>query len=122
MAAYIIFTHRVTDADRLNNDYLPKAVETLGPYAPEILVVDENVEVIEGDSGHTRCVVLKFKDRDEVKKWYQSPEYQAIVADIARDVHAMRERILEAEETGDWEPLRSLAIERARSQLSSASP
>ena len=79
MAAYIIFTHRVTDADRLNNDYLPKAVETLGPYAPEILVVDENVEVIEGDSGHTRCVVLKFKDRDEVKKWYQSPEYQAIV-------------------------------------------
>ena len=79
MAAYIIFTHKVTDADTLNNNYLPRAVETLGPYAPEILVVDENVEVVEGDSGHTRCVVLKFKDRDEVKKWYNSPEYQAIV-------------------------------------------
>lgn len=79
MAAYIIFTHRVTDADTLNNNYLPRAVETLGPYAPDILVVDENIEVIEGDSGHTRCVVLKFKDRDEAKKWYNSPEYQAIV-------------------------------------------
>ncbi len=79
MAAYLIFTHKVTDADTLNNNYLPKAVETLGPYAPEILVVDENVDVIEGDSGHTRCVVLKFKDRDEAKRWYNSPEYQAVV-------------------------------------------
>ncbi len=79
MAAYIIFTHKVTDADTLNNDYLPKAVETLGPYDPEILVVDENIEVIEGNSGDTRTVVLKFKDRDEAKKWYNSPEYQAIV-------------------------------------------
>ena len=79
MAAYIIFTHKVTDADTLNNVYLPKAVETLGPYAPEILAVDENIEVIEGDSGHTRTVMLKFKDRDEAKRWYNSPEYQAIV-------------------------------------------
>jgi hypothetical protein len=54
MAAYLIFTHKVTDADTLNNVYLPKAVETLGPYAPEILIVDENIEVIEGDTGTTR--------------------------------------------------------------------
>ena len=79
MAAYMIFVHKVTDADRLNNDYLPKAVESLGPYAPEILVVDQNIEVIEGDSGDTRCVVLKFKDRETARTWYNSPEYQSIV-------------------------------------------
>ena len=79
MAAYLIFTHKVNDADTLNNNYLPKAVETLGPYSPEILVVDENIEVIEGDSGHTRTVVLKFKDREQAKTWYNSPEYQAVV-------------------------------------------
>ena len=79
MAAYMIFTHTVTDADTLNNDYLPKAVDTLGPYAPEVVVVDENIEIIEGDSGHTRTVVLKFKDRDTAKSWYNSPEYQAII-------------------------------------------
>ena len=67
MSAYFIFVHKVTDSDKLNNDYLPKAVETLGPYAPEILVVDENIEVIEGN------------DRDEARRWYNSPEYQAIV-------------------------------------------
>ena len=79
MPAYMIFTHKVTDADTLNNDYLPKAVETLGPYAPEIIVVDQNIEVIEGDTGDTRTVVLKFKDRDTAKNWYNSPEYQTIV-------------------------------------------
>ena len=24
-------------------------------------------------------VMLKFKDRDEAKRWYNSPEYQAII-------------------------------------------
>ena len=92
MAAYLIFTHRVSDADTLNNDYLPKAVETLGPYSPEIIAVDENIEVIEGDSGHTRTVALKFKDRDEAKRWYNSPEYQAIVGlrmNAIEDAHAI---------------------------------
>ena len=92
MAAYLIFTHKVTDADTLNNNYLPKAVETLGPYSPEIIVVDENVEVIEGNSGHTRTVALKFKDRDEAKRWYNSAEYQAILGlrmDSIEDAHAI---------------------------------
>ena len=79
MAAYFIFRHKVLDTDKLNNDYLLKAVETLGPYAPEILVVDENIEVVEGTTDDTRTVVLKFKDRDEAKRWYNSPEYQAVV-------------------------------------------
>ena len=79
MAAYLIFTHKVSDADTLNNDYLPKAVDTLGPYAPEVLVVDQDIEVIEGDSGHTRTVMLKFSDRDTAKRWYNSPEYQAVI-------------------------------------------
>ena len=79
MAAYFIFVHKVTDADKLNNDYLPRAVESLGPYAPEILVVDQDIEVIEGDSDDTRTVVLKFKNKDEAKRWYYSPEYQAII-------------------------------------------
>ena len=79
MAAYFIFSHKVLDSDKLNNDYLPKAVDTLGAYNPEILVVDQNIEVIEGKTEDTRTVVLKFKDRDEAKRWYNSPEYQSII-------------------------------------------
>lgn len=79
MSAYFIFRHKVLDADKLNNDYLPKAVATIGPYEPEILVVDENIEVIEGSTEDTRTVVLKFKDRETAKAWYNSPEYQKVV-------------------------------------------
>lgn len=79
MAAYFIFTHKVLDPDKLNNDYLPKAVESLKPYDPEILAVDQNHEVVEGDTHNTRTVVLKFKSRDQAKEWYNSPEYQACI-------------------------------------------
>ncbi len=79
MAAYLIFRHKVNDADTLNNVYLPKAVESLGPYEPEVLVVDQNIEVIEGESEDNRAVVLKFKDRETAMRWYNSPEYQAVV-------------------------------------------
>lgn len=79
MSAYLIFTHKVTDSDTLNNDYLPKAVETLQPYAPEILVVDQNIEVLEGNKDNNRTVVLKFKSREDALSWYNSPEYQAII-------------------------------------------
>ena len=34
---------------------------------------------MEGTTDDTRTVVLKFKDRDEAKRWYNSPEYQAVV-------------------------------------------
>ena len=80
MAAYFTFNHGVLDSDTLNYDYLPKAIETLKPYDPEILVVDQHGEVIEGGTDETRMVILKFKDRDQAKHWYNSPEYQAIVA------------------------------------------
>ena len=56
MAAYFIFNHKVLDSETLNNDYLPKAVETLKPYNPEILVVDQNAELVEGQTEDHRMV------------------------------------------------------------------
>ena len=41
--------------------------------------MDQNHEVVEGEAHNTRTVVLKFKSREEAKKWYNSPEYQAII-------------------------------------------
>jgi len=79
MAAYFIFTQKVLDADKLNNDYLPKSIETLKAYDPEILVVDENMEVLEGETNETRMVVLKFKSREQGLEWYNSKAYQDIV-------------------------------------------
>jgi len=79
MAAYFIFSHRVLDAERLNKDYLPKAVDTLKAYDPDILVVDQDIEVVEGRTDDNRTVILKFNSREEAKRWYNSSEYQAII-------------------------------------------
>ena len=79
MAAYFVFNHRVIDSDKLNNEYLPKAVETLEPYDIEILAVDQDYELVEGNTSDDRMVILKFASKEEALKWYNSPEYQAIV-------------------------------------------
>ena len=79
MAAYFIFNHKVLDSDKLNNDYLPKALETMVSFSPEVLVVDQNAEIIEGNTEENRMVILKFKNRDEAKAWYNSTEYQNII-------------------------------------------
>lgn len=79
MAAYFIFSHKVIDAEKLNNEYLPLSVETLKAYEPEILVVDQNIEFVEGKNDDTRTVVLKFKDREQANAWYHSEAYQGIV-------------------------------------------
>lgn len=79
MSAYFIFSHKVENSDQLNNEYLPKAIEVLNHYDPEILVVDQNIEVVEGQTPDTRTVILKFKDRATAKAWYDSPEYQDII-------------------------------------------
>ena len=34
MSAYFVFRHKVQDAETLNSDYLPKAVETLKAFDP----------------------------------------------------------------------------------------
>ena len=52
MAAYILFRNRVLDADKIQ-EYLSKAVPTLAPYNPEVLVLDENSREIEGTTDFT---------------------------------------------------------------------
>lgn len=78
-AAYFVFNHKVLDSDTLNNEYLPKAVECLNKFNPEILAVHQGVDVVEGDTPYDRLVILKFKSREEAMTWYNSKEYQDII-------------------------------------------
>ena len=47
-------------------------------YRGELLAVDEQPTVLEGEWGHTRTVLLRFPDAAEAERWYRSPEYQAL--------------------------------------------
>lgn len=43
----------------------------------KVLVVDENVEVIEGDWHGNRTVVVEFESVEKAREWYESASYQA---------------------------------------------
>ncbi|ATC88469.1 MULTISPECIES: DUF1330 domain-containing protein [Pseudoalteromonas] len=79
MAAYFIFSHKVTDTNKLNNQYLPQSIDTFKGFDIEILVVDQNIEIIEGDTKNDRTVVLKFKNREQALGWYNCDAYQKVV-------------------------------------------
>ena len=78
MSAYIILNNRVTDPDAMA-DYIPKAMETLAPFDPEILVLDEQAQVLEGTPEFPRMVIIKFKSRADAEAWYNSPEYGEVL-------------------------------------------
>lgn len=76
---YFVASHKVLDRTTINDIYVPKAVACLNKYDVEILTVNETTEIIEGQTGHDRLVILRFPSRDEAMRWYNSPEYQAMI-------------------------------------------
>jgi uncharacterized protein (DUF1330 family) len=78
MAAYFVWHNRIHNAEKMQ-EYIPKALETLAPYHPEVLVLDENSQVIEGNTHWPRTIVIKFESRDAAMAWYNSPAYQEVL-------------------------------------------
>ena len=76
---YFVASHKVLDRKTVNDVYVPQAVACLNKYDVEILAVNQNTEIIEGQTGHDRLVILRFPSRDEAMRWYQSEEYQSMV-------------------------------------------
>lgn len=75
MAAYFVWHNRIHNAEKMQ-EYIPKALETLEPYHPEVLVLDERSQVVEGNTQWPRTIVIKFDSRDAALAWYNSPAYQ----------------------------------------------
>jgi uncharacterized protein (DUF1330 family) len=53
-------------------------LDVFAKYQGELLVVSEDPVVVEGEWPYTRTVVIRFPSADEARRWYESPEYQAI--------------------------------------------
>lgn len=59
-------------------EYLRRIDQTLAPFGGRFIVHGGRSEVLEGSwTGH--LVMLEFPDMDAARRWYHSPEYQAIV-------------------------------------------
>ena len=58
--------------------YLENVEATFEPYGGKWLVLDAQVQVLEG-AWPGSAVLMEFPDMDAAKGWYYSPEYQAIL-------------------------------------------
>ena len=78
MPAYFLWHNRILDPEKMK-EYLSKALATMAPYNPEVVVFDEHAQALEGSTPGPRTIVIKFDSRDIAMAWYNSPAYQAFL-------------------------------------------
>lgn len=77
MTAYIVARITITDPEPYSV-YGAGFMEIFSRYGGKLLAVDEAPEIIEGEWPCTRTVLLEFPDKDVMREWYTSPDYQAL--------------------------------------------
>jgi uncharacterized protein (DUF1330 family) len=76
MPAYVIVETDINDPDQYEQ-YKAASPAAVAGGGGRFVVRGGELAVLEGDWQPTRLVVLEFEDLDTVKRWYESPEYQA---------------------------------------------
>ena len=78
MPAYII--GQITINDHIEyQKYLAGVMDTLTPFEGRVLAADEEVAVLEGAWHANRTVVVEFPSVDHARRWYDSPNYRAVI-------------------------------------------
>jgi uncharacterized protein (DUF1330 family) len=77
MSVYLIGQIKIHEREEYSK-YQEGFLEIFSKYNGELLVVEENHTVIEGEWPFTRTVVIRFPDENEATRWYRSPEYQKL--------------------------------------------
>jgi uncharacterized protein (DUF1330 family) len=75
---YVIFTEIIHDQGRYD-DYVQKAIQTVGQSGGRIIVVHDGPEILEGQWHGSRTVLLEFDSVEAARNWYNSPGYQSII-------------------------------------------
>jgi uncharacterized protein (DUF1330 family) len=79
MPAYVIVNVRVTDPE-LYREYTAATPASIARFGGRFLVRGGAVEVREGSWSPERVVVVEFRDGGAARAWYESDEYQALLA------------------------------------------
>ena len=79
MSAFVI-GHITVTSPQGYADYAKQVPPTLAAHGGEFVVRGGHATAIEGEMPHARHVVLRFPDRESAERWYNSPEYQEIIA------------------------------------------
>jgi uncharacterized protein (DUF1330 family) len=79
MAAYLIADIEVTNPAGYD-EYRRQVPATVEKYGGRFVVRGGASEILEGDWGPNRVVVLEFPTMDALKRWYNSAEYKPLIA------------------------------------------
>ena len=88
MVAFYFGAHDIRDPKKFDH-YLEQVVPMIERYGGRYLTKGNAHEVLEGDWHPERAVVIQFPDMASLKGWYNSPEYQPLIAlrqSAAKDV------------------------------------
>jgi uncharacterized protein (DUF1330 family) len=77
MSVYIVASIAVKDWDEYGK-YQDGFLDIFANYNGELLAVSDEPRVMEGEWPFTRAVIIRFPDEAEARRWYASPEYQAL--------------------------------------------
>ncbi|HEY5886615.1 MAG TPA: DUF1330 domain-containing protein [Acidimicrobiales bacterium] len=75
---YVILTEDIHDPAGMAA-YGEASAAALVDHGGRVLVVDENVEVLEGEWHGTRTVIVEYSSVEQARQWYQSNGYQAVL-------------------------------------------
>jgi len=79
MAAYLIANLQVKDPERFNQ-YREQVSPMITRWGGRYLVRGGAVQVVEGDPGLHRLVILEFPSMERLREWYHSAEYAPLLA------------------------------------------
>lgn len=78
MSCYFIAQIQIDDPEEYQK-YLAGIDEVFSKFKGKYLALDVNPEVLEGNWPYGRIALIEFENEGELKRWYESPEYQAIL-------------------------------------------
>ena len=76
--AYLVAEVAIHDADTFARDYASKVAGTLQPYGGRFLTSGK-LTALEGNAPQ-RFVIIAFDSVEKARAWYDSPEYQPLLA------------------------------------------
>ncbi len=79
MADYFIAKITINDAETYG-EYGKRFYPVFETYNGKVLAVDGDYEVLEGECSADRLVIIEFPSAADLRAWYDSPEYQELVA------------------------------------------
>ncbi len=79
MSCYFIAQINIHDREEYQK-YLDGYDEIFSKYKGIVVTVDEHPTLLEGEWPFERTVLIHFPNEIEARRWYESPEYQALAS------------------------------------------